>query len=1436
MAASLLPAAVFAEAPSTSTTTDTSASIVAEVTSPQDTASVPENTPVPDVTPAPENTPVPDVTPAPENTPVPDVTPAPENTPAPETTPASENVPMPSLSAGAPAISTLSDSPYNFIVEDDYILVEKNWTIDVWEDLPEPANVQIVSGTSIADWMALRLSGSSASVDKDTYLSLTINSSASAGRTVTVTAQHYKITAADGTVRYAAWNETPGEGETYEIEECTWLLKISNHVYDTVGVQTKAPTCLENGEMSYSCMLCHNKQQTEPIPALHTTLAEGEACPSCGQVLYTWDAESKTLTFTADIPDYTQSDYQERPYQAYADQAERVVIGDSVKQIGGYAFAYFTALKAIGPADTPEGTGLLDVEKVGLAAFWNVKGMTRYTFTEKVQDMDGCLYNCGELESVTVHSTPAQNNFGFKADEPLAGSTMVDQMLIDDPDGTLGKTNIGNAWDGIRHLTIQVNKICGSATSDELESITVIGAESIDDGWLYNGFGGGGNVFPKLTDVTLEDVDLVGEYAFQGCTAIENVTLKNVKVVAASCFYKCSALANVSIENVALIDAYAFDYCTSLKTLQVPEETKLGYSNIFDFSDPNFAYLKARMFGILDGQFALEENPNPEELTVPEGWENSELGENNEAALDKTQVTKAARWANTDKTAADVEFQFNYAKKQGMDFLFIIDYSGSMSKIGNYADGTTPDETVDDNSRFFDMQSKLLDVSEQLLNTEGYDNRVAFVTFSTDESYLHTQDFTQDYETAENFVFSYQPYGSTNYSIALDQAYQMIQNRTDTSREAAVIFISDGQPNKFYPAISGGTWSNLMTQINDYADKIKGIQQFGHDTKLFGVLQSIPSSDETRCQQVMEDIATEGLFFKSSDTESFSAAINNAIGATYNVYTLVDEIDPAFTLDESSVKASVGVYSIDTNPENGNTRITWTITGVPYITHTLSYQLNLKSEADGTYPSGLLDTNEGNAPIALGIEPVNTVATPTLARGSLTLQPADITIYMGGNQGYSGVVTEDGEITQTGSDSLPQPGFYVTLPTELDAMMKDIWKNSGDISTTQDSEGNTIYVLNLSKYLRLKNNATGDEWTFSLYSSGYSLAYAKYIYRIEPVKATMDPVRLQFVDETTDSCQTSDNFVLSQALYQNYTMKIYNSAVQNGDVTAHLCIGEDNWVSLPLVLDTGDLTIRYVTGSQAESVTQAVADITDALLEDQATLQQGSVVVNDQTTFYINNSQIPADNASVSLLFDDIVTDETEGSDTNYAQMLHEIALDTVPAPLSQPQYESKYIDLVDSSNGNVWLTASDDVTVYWPYPEGTNQKTTFYLVHFQGLDREMTQNEVQELLSSPNQDDIEILPVSKDDYGISFDTDSFSPFVLIWDGKTAANTPDSGTTATPAPTAEPEEDATPTSVTQTQVIPQTDDPMPVVLWFCLAALSASGLAWTFSKKRREQR
>ena len=100
--------------------------------------------------------------------------------------------------------------------------------------------------------------------------------------------------------------------------------------------------------------------------------------------------------------------------------------------------------------------------------------------------------------------------------------------------------------------------------------------------------------------------------------------------------------------------------------------------------------------------------------------------------------------------------------------------------------------------------------------------------------------------------------------------------------------------------------------------------------------------------------------------------------AVYGEYVLTDVVDPAFDLNEDSILASAGDVAISQD-ENGNTVLTWTISGMPFTVHTLSFQENLK-QVDGEYPYGLFDTNEGDATLELFGDPVNTVPTPQLPR------------------------------------------------------------------------------------------------------------------------------------------------------------------------------------------------------------------------------------------------------------------------------------------------------------------------------------------------------------------------------------------------------------------------------------------------------------------------
>ena len=352
------------------------------------------------------------------------------------------------------------------------------------------------------------------------------------------------------------------------------------------------------------------------------------------------------------------------------------------------------------------------------------------------------------------------------------------------------------------------------------------------------------------------------------------------------------------------------------------------------------------------------------------------------------------------------------------------------------------------------------------------------------------------------------------------------------------------------------------------------------------------------------------------------------------------------------------------------------------------------------------------------------------------VEPVDITVYVGGNGGYEGVVNGSGTIT--GSNSLPEPGFYFTLPYDMN---KAISEAAGKDPTD---------AVDLTNYLKLTGTGTegtGRHWTIQLYDpDGNSTAYGKYVYSFV-VPTGQDPVRMEFTDEAGNT-KISDEFNIVDALYQEYVMAIYKGNVEGTSVKAEATI---NGVKMeaPVGQTTGTLTIRGVTG---EEVTTSVGASVTAEPEN-ITAVYGS----NKPTYYINGSQIEVTNQdAVKLLVDEIVN----------ADGIHETLLDMADVELTEDMdYEFKYLDLVDTSNGNVWVTMGehDSLTVYWPYPDGTNANDDFTIVHYKGLDRDFDVSDLEEQDYTLEVFSTENGKLECTSYGIKFNVSSFSPFVLIW-------------------------------------------------------------------------
>ncbi len=369
----------------------------------------------------------------------------------------------------------------------------------------------------------------------------------------------------------------------------------------------------------------------------------------------------------------------------------------------------------------------------------------------------------------------------------------------------------------------------------------------------------------------------------------------------------------------------------------------------------------------------------------------------------------------------------------------------------------------------------------------------------------------------------------------------------------------------------------------------------------------------------------------------------------------------------------------------------------------------------------------------------------------VSIQPAAITLYTGGT-GYSGIVgNENGNTVEDAeSTGLPEPGYYIELPQTL---------NNAILDALGEQPGT---VIDLSKYVEFTyddNNETTRTWALERYDRGgdSTVSDGRYIYRLCTTAPEQPAVRLAITGDTVDGMVTSDEFDinLNQNLYREYTMSIYAGDLDQGlvklTVKDDAGLGELDGQSYSVEVEPGTLTIRGVTG---EEETAVVGSQTESGFR---------ASVPDGTTYNINESAIGVnDPSNIQLLVDEIVAEGTDAEEVTNALVNNvQEALAADGISLDSPAYDMQYLDLVDGNNGNVYVTASNDVTITWPMPTDAAKDTNFHVVHFDGLDREFSGEDAVREINDCNP---EVLEASVVDGAIQFTTDSFSPFVLVYD------------------------------------------------------------------------
>jgi hypothetical protein len=412
------------------------------------------------------------------------------------------------------------------------------------------------------------------------------------------------------------------------------------------------------------------------------------------------------------------------------------------------------------------------------------------------------------------------------------------------------------------------------------------------------------------------------------------------------------------------------------------------------------------------------------------------------------------------------------------------------------------------------------------------------------------------------------------------------------------------------------------------------------------------------------------------------------------------------------------------------------------------------------------------------------------------IEPIHLVIYQGG-EGYEG------------TEGFPEPGYTVVLPDTVNEAL------NGKVDLVEDEDIQVRYYYKASDETRV--------WHMERYAGGDStLSDGRYVYSLYCETDSNAYPKLLIQDENGNTW-TNDNFPVTNSIYEEFTTSITssdNGAELGDNFTASVQLSTID-VDCDVTVNKGTLEVRGVMEKDGETTFTAVADenAVPTAGEPMATAPEG-------TEYYINGEDglpVVVQDALPTLLYDDMLT-AGDGNEERLdwlkdkADEVCEANGYLEEAGIEDPEYLYKYMDLVDAKNGNVVLTSSQPVTVYMPLPEGTDEDTSFVLLHYEGVDRNMEADELESVIAQAN---VVKMDITVSDDHLSFTTDNFSPFVLMWDGSK-----DDGT-GTGTGTDKPEKPAGSGS-------PQTGDTTNLPLWIALLGASGIGLMGTLavSKKR----
>ncbi|MEG0095538.1 MAG: vWA domain-containing protein [Erysipelotrichaceae bacterium] len=337
------------------------------------------------------------------------------------------------------------------------------------------------------------------------------------------------------------------------------------------------------------------------------------------------------------------------------------------------------------------------------------------------------------------------------------------------------------------------------------------------------------------------------------------------------------------------------------------------------------------------------------------------------------KMRKSAKWTNKKAGQAEIKFELS-GKATNSDVVIVLDRSGSMAddvegssvscggtivqnkcmKCGKKHSTPAPNK-CDDRDRLAISQGAATNFVNAMLAKDEQgnpsNNRIGFVSFSG-KSGDPAIDNAIKIVTSTTFVDgngkqalissinSLEHLGGTDYTPALEAAKKLIMQRTDKSRPASIIFLTDGMPA---PGQDGIASAVSLKKMN---------------VKVYSLALAI--KNQTAKALLRDQIAYDQSCYydivNPNDVQSVFNEIKKTVGYAGTKAILSDTIKNHFVYDSSREILINSALDRNNNVKIVNQDVTWDIGNITAKPTTLIIPIRLNPNKDGVF-----ETNEGNA-------------------------------------------------------------------------------------------------------------------------------------------------------------------------------------------------------------------------------------------------------------------------------------------------------------------------------------------------------------------------------------------------------------------------------------------------------------------------------------------